>query len=108
MERIVRCHKKKRDFPETDEQTARGLELVTKEMIVDRKLYKVSSRHVVFDEQEEQRLSRTKNPDRIKKLYIEATRQARDTAMEHGWKDQEAVHVLNEFSFCIDEESAYF
>ena len=104
MERIVRCHKKKREFPETDHQTARGLELVTREMIVQRKLYKVASRHVVFDEQEEQRLAHVNDLERIRKLYIEATKKARDIALESGWKDQEAIHVLNESSFCIDEE----
>jgi len=104
MQRIVRCRTKKRDFAETNRQTARGLELVTREMIVQRKLYKVASRHVVFDEQEEQRLAHSNDPERIRKLYIESTKKARATALEYGWKDQEAVHVLNESSFCIDEE----
>jgi len=106
MERIVRCHRKKREFAETDYQTARGLELVTREMIVQRKLYKVASRHVVFDEQEEQRLAHRNDPERIRKIYIEASKKARDTAMEYGWKDQEPVHVPNESSSCIDEEDS--
>lgn len=108
MEKIVRCHKKRRGFAETEYQTARGLELVTKDMIIKRKLYKVNSRHVVFDEQEEQRLSHTHDIERIRVLYVEASVKARDTALESGWKDQEAVHALFEQSFCISEENTYY
>lgn len=108
MEKIVRCHKKKREFPENKYQTARGLELVTKETIVERKLYKVTSRHVVFDEQEEQRLAHRYNPERIRDRYVKANINARDTALEYGWKDQEAVHELNEESVCITEEDTHF
>ena len=104
MEKIVRCHLKNKEFSETDEQTARGLESVTKEMILERKQYKISSRHVVFDEQEEQRLSRTGDPERIRNLYIEATSKAKDMALENGWKDQEAVHKLKGETYCIHEE----
>jgi hypothetical protein len=104
MEKIVRCHKKKKHFLETEHQTARGLELVTRDMIVDRKVYKLSSRHIVFDLQEEQRVSNTYDPERIRDRYTEATSEARDTALEYGWKDQEAVHKLNEESCCISEE----
>jgi len=96
MEQIVRCHKKNRKFIENEHQTARGLELVTKDMILERKLYKVMSRHVVFDEQEEQRLKRTNDPERIRDLYAEASRRARDTALASGWKDQEIVHGIHE------------
>ena len=104
MDKIVRCHSKKREFIENEHQTARGLELVTKEMILERKNYKIASRHIVFDEQEEQRISYKSNPERIRELYIEATSKAKGIALEYGWKDQEAVHVLNEASFCIHEE----
>lgn len=106
MEKIVRCHKKRKEFAETDHQTARGLELVTKEMIQERKLYKISSRHVVFDEQEDQRVAHKSDPERIRNIYIEATRKAKDTALDYGWKDEEAVYKLNEETFCIDEEIA--
>lgn len=106
MEKIVRCHKKKKEFAETDLETARGLESITKEMILERKQYKIASRHIVFDEQEEQRLSRTSNPERIRDLYMDATSKARDTALEYGWKDQEAVHKLNGETFCIAEENS--
>ncbi len=106
MEQIVRCHLKNEEFEETDEQTARGLESVTKEMILERKQYKIASRHVVFDEQEEQRVSQTNNPVRIRNLYIEATSKAKDLALENGWKDQEAVHQLNGETFCIEEEDS--
>jgi len=106
MEQIVLCHLKNNEFEETDEQTARGLESVTKEMIIERKQYKISSRHTVFDEQEEQRVSRMNNPERIRNLYIEATSKAKDLALENGWKDQEAVHKLNGETFCIEEEDS--
>ena len=108
MEKIVRLKKKKKVFPENEYQTARGLELVTKETIVERKLYKVNSRHAVFDEQEEQRVAHKNDPERIRDLYVEANINARDTALKYGWKDQEAVHELNEESVCICEEDTHF
>ena len=108
MEKIVRLKKRKRVFPENEYQTARGLELFTKETIVERKLYKVNSRHAVFDEQEEQRLAHKYDPERIRDIYVEATIKARDKALEYGWKDQEAIHELNEESVCITKEDTHF
>jgi len=105
MEDIVRCHKNKKEYVETDNQTDRGLELVTKEMIVERKIYKISSRHIVFDEQEDQRLARKCDPEKIRERYVQATMKARDTALEYGWKDQEAVQMMNQVSIRIDEEN---
>jgi len=79
-------------FVENDHQTARGLELyTTKEIIEERKKYKIASRHIVFDEQEEQRLLHTNDPENVRKLYREATCVSLKTAQDCGQKDEEEL-----------------
>lgn len=57
-------------------------------LIAERRRYKIASRHVVFDEQEEQRLSKkSRDPEKVRRLYGEATsrssRLARDSGRQH-------------------------
>ena len=94
MEKMVWCHRRKKEFAETDHETARGLEQVTREMVLERKQYKLDSWLVVYDEQEKQRLSCTADLERIREVYVEATTKARETALEYGKKDEEAIRNL--------------
>eukprot|EP00534_Pseudo-nitzschia_fraudulenta_P015721 CAMPEP_0201230460 /NCGR_PEP_ID=MMETSP0852-20130820/1841_1 /ASSEMBLY_ACC=CAM_ASM_000632 /TAXON_ID=183588 /ORGANISM="Pseudo-nitzschia fraudulenta, Strain WWA7" /LENGTH=524 /DNA_ID=CAMNT_0047521261 /DNA_START=305 /DNA_END=1879 /DNA_ORIENTATION=- len=95
MEKIVACRKLGTDFEDNDYQTARGLEAVTREMILARKNYKVKSRLVVYDEQEDQRCGGgASDAEQIREVYREATRHALDTALEFGRRDEEAVRLM--------------
>ena len=95
MEKIVACRKLGTDFEDDDYQTARGLEAVTREMILARKNYKVKSRLVVYDEQEDQRLSGRKDPEAIRRVYEAATALAGATALETGRRDEAEVVSLH-------------
>ena len=94
MEKIARCRRRNEEFPETDGDTARGLEQVTREMILERKQYKLECRLVVYDEQEAQRVSRISDPERIREVYAKAAAKASAIALEYGRKDREAILEL--------------
>ena len=94
MEKIARCRRRNKEFPETDDETVRGLEQVTSEMILERKQYKLECRLVVYDEQEAQRVSRISDPERIREVYAKASAKASAIALEYGRKDREAILEL--------------
>jgi len=93
-------------FVESDHKTARGLEATTKKMVAERRKYKIASRFVVFDEQEEQRLCRTRDHGRIRALYGDATSRSRTTARDTARKDEEEMRLRNNWCSAQDITNA--
>eukprot|EP00536_Pseudo-nitzschia_multiseries_P006432 jgi/Psemu1/324339/estExt_fgenesh1_pg.C_1350016 len=83
-------------FVESDHQTARGLEATTMAMVVERRQYKIASRFLVFDEQEDQRLSRTKDIEKIRRIYSDATSRSREIARDAAQQDEKEMRLWYE------------
>lgn len=95
LEDIIASTQANKTFAETEYQTAWGLRSTTKGAILERKLYKIASRYIVFDEQEDQRISQKRNPEQIRKVYQEATSRSLEMALEAGRKSEGEVKSLN-------------
>jgi len=75
----------------------------TKEMIVERKRYKVASRFVVFDEQEEQRMSKRRDPEKVRMLYSQASIRSLEVAQKTAANDEKELR-LSWMSLDSDED----
>lgn len=62
-----------------------------KEKIVEQKRYKTASRFVVFDEQEEQRVSKIRDPEKVRKLYRRASIRSLEAAQKTAAKGEEEL-----------------
>jgi hypothetical protein len=95
LEDIIVSAQANKAFAETEYQTAWGLRSTTKGAILERKLYKIASRYIVFDEQEDQRISQKRNPEQIRKVYQEATSRSLEIALVAGRKSECEVKAMN-------------
>lgn len=77
------------DFQDDVNHTSRGLESRTKDAAKKRKEFKMFSRELVLEEQENQREAGVNSPGRLREAYLEASTTASQSAQSFAKKDEE-------------------
>jgi hypothetical protein len=77
------------DFQDDINHTSRGLESRTKDAAKKRKEFKMHSRELVLEEQENQREAGVYSPGRLREAYLEASNTASQQAQAFAKRDEE-------------------
>jgi hypothetical protein len=77
------------NFQDDINHTSRGLESRTKDAAKKRKEFKMYSRELVLEEQENQREAGVNSPGRLREAYLEASTTASQTAQYFAKRDEE-------------------